>query len=59
MKTIVVMVIFAVLATSCMKEVCATYGDKKRSTSNVLSGRVSAKKDRTPYYKTIKLAEQD
>jgi hypothetical protein len=53
------MVVVGLLA-SCMHETCPTYSGSKRSSGYTASTKKQKdNKGRTPYYKTMKKAEQD
>ncbi|HWA34988.1 MAG TPA: hypothetical protein VG737_12695 [Cyclobacteriaceae bacterium] len=61
MKTFIGLLILTVLSTSCMNNLsCPTYGNtKKRSATMASAKRTKDNRDRTPYYKTMKVAERD
>jgi hypothetical protein len=60
MKTRIGLVILTVMLASCANYSCPTYSSSKGH-STVASARKGkpAKKGATPYYKTLKVAEQD
>jgi len=61
MKTFIGLLILTVLGTACMNNgTCPTYGNtKKRGAAMVSAKRTKDNRDRTPYYKVVKIAERD
>ena len=61
MKTLVGLIILVVVLGSCMSYSCPTYSTSKghsAATASTKKGKPS-KKGATPYYKTLRMAEQD
>ncbi|MFN8311208.1 MAG: hypothetical protein U0289_00260 [Cyclobacteriaceae bacterium] len=59
MKKLIGLVLVSTILASCMHTTCPTYGQQgRRSGSNSVFAK-KAKPGQTPYYKTMKLAEQD
>jgi len=59
MKKLIGLVLVSTLLTGCMHTTCPTYGQHgRRSGGNTVLAK-KAMPGQTPYYKTMKLAEQD
>ncbi|HRI78740.1 MAG TPA: hypothetical protein PLR06_04320 [Cyclobacteriaceae bacterium] len=60
MKARVGLVILLAMLVSCMNHSCPTYSSSKGHTTTASARKGKpAKKGATPYYKTLKVAEQD
>jgi len=60
MKTLMRLFILIVMLTSCAQYSCPTYSSSKGRSTTASARKVKpAKKGATPYYKTLRVAEQD